>query len=28
MKKLYMVNGRPFFVTDRVKAEDFVPGRR
>src|SRR5947199_575327 len=28
MKQLYMVNGRPFFVTDRVKNEDFVPARR
>jgi hypothetical protein len=28
MKQLYMVNGRPYFVTDRVRNEDFVPARR
>jgi len=27
MKQLYMVNGRPYFVTDRVKQEDFIPAR-
>ena len=27
MKKFYMVNGRVYTVTDRVKAEDFVAGR-
>ena len=27
MKRLYMIDGRPFFVTDKVQEKDFVPGR-
>ena len=27
MKKFYMLNGRVYTVTDRVKTEDFVAGR-